>query len=37
MEEEEIEFNEELYLQNIKENDFSEKEQDGIGDEDGIN
>jgi len=37
MEEEEIEFDEELYLQNIKDNDFSDKEQDGIGDEDGIN
>ncbi len=37
MEEEEIEFDEELYLQNIKDNDFSDKEKDGIGDEDGIN
>ena len=29
----EIEFNEELYKTNIAENDFSEKEIDGIGDD----
>lgn len=30
---EEIDFNEELYLKNIEENDFSEKENDGIGED----
>ena len=30
---EEVEFDEELYLKNIEENDFSEKETDGIGED----
>jgi hypothetical protein len=31
--EETVEFNEELYKKNIKENDFSSTENDGIGDD----
>ena len=31
--EEAVEFNEELYQKNIKENDFSSTENDGIGDD----
>ena len=31
--EESVEFNEELYQKNIKENDFSNTENDGIGDD----
>ena len=32
-----VEFDETLYQKNIQENDFSDKETDGIGDEDGTN
>ena len=32
-----VEFNEELYQKNIQENDFSDKEEDGIGEDNGIN
>lgn len=32
-----VKFEEELYLKNIKENDFSNKEKDGIGDKHGDN
>lgn len=31
--EETVEFNEELYAKNIQENDFTNKETDGIGDD----
>jgi len=37
MEELEEEYSEELYQKNILENDFSQKEQDGIGDINGTN
>lgn len=35
--EEAVEFNEELYQKNIKENDFSNTENDGIGDDGNAN
>ncbi len=35
--EEKIEFSQELYEKNIKENDFSSREIDGIGDEENAN
>lgn len=34
---ENVEFNEELYNKNISENDFSNSETDGIGDDDNAN
>ena len=33
MNNDEVEFDEELYLKNIEENDFREKETDGIGED----
>jgi hypothetical protein len=33
----EVEFNEKLYQKNIQENDFSDKEMDGIGEDNGTN
>lgn len=35
--EETIEFSQELYEKNLKENDFSNKETDGIGDDNNAN
>lgn len=35
--ENEVEFSQEMYEKNILENDFSEKEKDGIGEEENAN
>ena len=37
MEEQEIKFEEELYQKNLQENDFSQKETDGVGGEENAN